>query len=408
MSWVEDENLRRRAAVIDARIESSRSGTNGHRPVPNTGPASEDGREAPPLFRRWTMQELLSADRTFRWDVRGMFAHPTYGQTGGGKKTLKTHITTMIDVGIASGIPILGHFGIDRPGPVVVYMGEGGRLPFTRLLERIARSMGADLADLPIFPTFDRAPIGSVTFNDSLRRDLEEVEPVLVHLDPLYNYHPAGVKASNLFEEGPMLAELSGICMQAETTLNIVNHFNKTGTGTGLDRITQSGAQEWSDSWILLSHRRDPNIDEGKFWLTMEIGSRQWGGSTWELDLDLGRFDVDRGEFDGSISWDLHRGTSKSAGEDDPVRTKIVDLVHRERWSLTRNEIVARVGGNAINTRKVFDAAVLADEIGCTEGYRKGQKGRTYTTNVYGPPSEKSRSEGMSESPAEIDLEESF
>ena len=314
---------------------SPRGGTNGHRPVPNTGPASEETpREAPPLFRRWTMRELLSADRTFSWVVRGMFAHPTHAQTGGQSKTLKTHVTTMIDVGITSGIPILGHFGVDRPGPVVVYMGEGGRIPYTRLLERVAASMGANLEDLPIFPTFDTAPIGSVTFNDSLRRDLEEVAPVLVHLDPLYNYHPAAVKASNLFEEGPMLAEPSrGSAWRPETTLNIVNHFNKTGTGTGLDRITQSGAQEWSDSWILLSHRQRPDIDRGLFWLAMEIGSRQWGGSTWDLDLDLGRFDVDLSEFDGSISWDLHRGTSKTPGEDDSVKAKIIDLVYRERWS---------------------------------------------------------------------------
>ena len=28
----------------------------------------------------------------------------------------------------------------------------------------------------------------------------------------------------------------------------------------------------------------------GRFWLRLDVGSRQWGGTSWDLDLDIGRF----------------------------------------------------------------------------------------------------------------------
>src|SRR5207249_2357166 len=78
------------------------------------------------------------------------------------------------------------------------------------------------------------------------------------------------------------------------------------GIGGGLRRITQSGGAEWSDSWILLAHQAEPSpedISAGSFRLVMDTGSRQWGGRRWNVDLELGVFNTDTGEFDGEIKW---------------------------------------------------------------------------------------------------------
>jgi hypothetical protein len=333
--------------------------------------------EPPSLFRRYSMSELLAADRTFRWTVRGMLVHPTYGMMGGAKKTLKTYVGTMIDIGIATGIPILGRFKVERPGPVVAYIGEGGRVPYTRRLERIAAAMGVTRAEAPLYPSFDTAGIGTVTFNDSLRRDLVELEPVLVHIDPLYAYHPASVNASNLFEEGAMLADLSSMCLANDASCIVTTHFNKTGSGTGLDRITQAGGQEWSDTWFLLAHRKDPDVDRGLFWLTLEIGSRQWGGSTWNLDLDVGRF----GEYDGSITWDLHRAGAGPAS----VRDRVVSLVLANPEMFTREEIGKKIGGRATVCREAIDEATKRGQIRPSISDRVRTNGRSMRVTVYGP-----------------------
>jgi hypothetical protein len=303
---------------------------------------------------------------------------------GGPRKALKSYVGDFIDLGIATGLPIFGRFRVDEPGPVCAYIGEGGRVPYTRRLERVAAAMGVgSLADVPLHLTFDVAPIGSARFDESLRRDLGEIEPLLVHVDPLYAYHPALVNASNLFEEGAMLAALSGHCVSSGASCLVTSHFNKTGTGTGLDRITQAGGQEWSDSWLLLSHRGEPDVANGAFRLTLEVGSRQWGGSTWELDVHLGRFDEDLGEYDGAITWDLRRAGSVTSRQ----QGRLAEIVSAQPWALTREALAKALGGNLTAARLAIDEALRRGEIAKIEAQSTRKNGRPYRVTVYGPPS---------------------
>jgi hypothetical protein len=48
---------------------------------------------------------------------------------------------------------VLGHFEVPAPVPVLMMCGEGGRIPYTRRLLRIADAYGVNLADLPLFST---------------------------------------------------------------------------------------------------------------------------------------------------------------------------------------------------------------------------------------------------------------
>ncbi len=57
----------------------------------------------------------------------------------------------------------------------------------------------------------------------------------------MYAYQGGAVNASNLYERGELLASLSTPIVQAGASLLVVDHFNKTGAGRGLDRITQAG-----------------------------------------------------------------------------------------------------------------------------------------------------------------------
>jgi hypothetical protein len=220
--------------------------------------------------------------------------------------------------------------------------------------------MGVNPAELDLHPVFDVAPISSVKFQESLRRDLDEIQPGLLTLDPLYTYHGMATRASDLHQEGALLNQLSVPCMDAGASLLVVNHMNQTGSGMSLKRITMAGSGEWADSWMLLAHREDPDVDAGLFRLTLDIGSRQWGGTTWDLDLDIGRFDEDTGSHDGEITWDICRAspmsskaeavTSKARQTQMAIREVLADCP----WSLTKTELRVRVGGS----HAVFDSAL--------------------------------------------------
>lgn len=322
------------------------------------------------LLRLWTMAELLAEPDAFSWLVRGLLAALTYGQLAGPMKALKSYLLAFIQAGVASGVPIFGQFEPVGSRDVLAYVGEGGRSPWTRRFKRVCAAMGINPADLDhLHAVFDVAPIPSLVFQESLRRHIDELELCpLVTVDPLYSYHGTATKASDLHQEGALLNLLSGPCIEAEASLLVVNHYNQTGSGSSLKRITMAGSGEWADSWLLLDHREPPDVENGLFRLNLEVGSRQWGGMTWNLDLDIGRFDVDTGSHDGQITWDLRRasfGTSKpdkTAGAEKASK-RILDTIADHSFEMTKTEIRTAVGGNRDAFDKAFDALAEDEAI---------------------------------------------
>lgn len=336
----------------------------------------------PDRFKRWTVAELFSADLTLRWHVRGMMCNPTYGVDTGELKTLKSYLGQARAIGIAAGVPVLGHFPAERDR-VLMYVAEGGRIPFTRRLIRMCEAHGIDRDELDDFleVIFDAGPLDSAGFRDSLRGHLRDYVPALVHLDPLYPFQPMTVSSSQLNQVGLMLNEVQAICAESDANLWITAHMNQTGNGFDLKRITGAGVGEWGDSWCLLRHRETPDVAAGKFHLGLDIGSRQWGGASYDLDFNIGRFDVDNGTHDGPITFKVRPSNTPDEVSDRDLdkrlmaRRGVLTTMRKARTALTRTEIEDRTTGAG----KVYiraEIAALIDEGGLVEhGIRKPDKG---------------------------------
>jgi len=318
------------------------------------------GLAEPKLFTRHSAAELALPVGPLEFLVTGLLARPTYGQIAGELKTLKSHVATSLALGVASGTRVLGYFDVPEPAPVLSYVGEGGAKPYRRRIQAMAAAMGLDLGTLPLEVSFDVAPIQSAEFRGSLERDLRDLRPGLVLIDPYYAYHGSQSSAANLYEEGELLSGLSSTCLGAEASLMMVNHFNQTGRGGGLKRITMAGSGEWVDSWILLSHRTQPRVPTGEFFLKLEIGSRQWGGAEFALDLEVGSFDPVTGSHDGPMRWSVQPMTTAAA--DEGWQT-VLDILADQPWRQTKTGLAAKFGGNQQGARRLIEAMEAAGVI---------------------------------------------
>ena len=125
----------------------------------------------------------------------------------------------------------------------------------------------------------------------------------------------------------------------------------------------------------------------GAFRLLLEVGSRQWGGNEWALDLNVGRFDQETGEHDGSISWSITRHEEGGDGDDEKPIDRTADLIRSflrdEPWQHTKSQVVSFVGGNRKTTFEVFGGLVTSGEIIGEKRQIENTSGQRRSAHVY-------------------------
>src|SRR4029453_4042001 len=185
-----------------------------------------------------------------RWLIQGLWPADAYGVLAAQEKAGKTWAALDLAVSVATGQPWLDHFACPSPGPVLVFLGEGGERATVRRIEAIATAKGVDpdqLADQLrlCFRVPRLAAPGAGSELAPIQAELEAPPAALVVLDPLY-LAAAGASGANLYDMGAVLQAIQGVCQSAGCALLVVTHWNKTGDGRGADRISGAGPAAWA------------------------------------------------------------------------------------------------------------------------------------------------------------------
>lgn len=335
-----------------------------------TNTHSQVAGDEPERFRVMGADEWRQPAPPMRWDVAGVWPEGSHGPIAGAKKSMKTYTTMDLALSLAAGVPFLGHFPVPSAKPVLYLLGEGGRTPGRRRFERIAEAKGVNAAELVgdgmLSYIYDAAPVDSDTFLDPVRRHMYDYQPGLVVLDSLYAFHPPLDNVGNLYERGAMLARLGQEFEGVSLVLN--DHFNKSSpAGLDLDSIAQSGMAAWANSWALLAHREDPRVDDGEFRLSVQFGGREWGGSQYNVDWCVGRFDPETGMHDGSLTvsvlpatWDRGRATGSSVD----YEARIEDYLREHPYESNRTEVLAGAKGKEAPLRDALDRLIASSQVG--------------------------------------------
>lgn len=204
--------------------------------------------------------------------ARPVWPSDAYGIVAATMKAGKTWLISDLAVAVASGGSWLGRFPIERSGPVLLFLGEGGPRKMLRRLAAVAEHQGKVLRDQPIRLCFRVPHLTRSEHLEQMRAEIEATRPTLVVLDPLY-LAARGANGSQLYEMGALLEAVQLMCQAAGAALVVVHHHNRR-EGSGVSRISGAGPAEW-----------------GRVLLTAEVKASRTepvtGESSVTLDLDF-------------------------------------------------------------------------------------------------------------------------
>lgn len=199
-----------------------------------------------PALEFVTFAELaaqVDAEGPRKWLLRGVWPAGDYGVHAAEAKAQKTWNTVDLAVAVASGTPWLGSIPVDVQGPVLMFVGEGGRANLVRRVRAVAESRGLDADTLPIVVCARAPHLSNVQHMREFAAKVERLRPVLVTLDPLY-LAAKGADRGDLFSMGAMLETVQRVCQRFAASLWVVHHYNRTA-GSGASRISGAGPAEW-------------------------------------------------------------------------------------------------------------------------------------------------------------------
>jgi hypothetical protein len=273
------------------------------------------------------------------------------------EKAGKTWAALDLAVSVATGRPWLDHFACPTPGPVLVFLGEGGERATVRRIEAIATSKGVDPGQLAdrlrlCFRVPRLAAPGAGGELAAIQAELETHPAALVVLDPLY-LAAAGASGANLYDMGAILQAIQGVCQHAGCALLVVTHWNKTGDGRGADRISGAGPAAWARVICSVSIQHRSCEDDGTS--IVLLGAELIGGEIADT-----RFRIRRrvqAEDPADLGSPLTYSVEVLADDDDQDLDPAAAALSKSRqWALT----ALRDGGDLQTVKQLGDRLAQA------------------------------------------------
>jgi hypothetical protein len=287
-----------------------------------------------------------------RWLIQGLWPADAYGVLAAQEKAGKTWAALDLAVSVATGRPWLDHFACPNPGPVLVFLGEGGERATVRRIQAIATTKAVDpdqLADQLrlCFRVPRLAAPGAGGELAAIQAELETHPAVLVVLDPLY-LAAAGASGSNLYDMGAVLQAIQGVCQHAGCALLVVTHWNKTGDGRGADRISGAGPAAWARVICSVSVDHRGSDPEGAS--TVVLGVEVIGGEIADTRFRLRRHirADDPADLGSALSYSVE---VLAADDDQDLDPAAAGLSPSRQWVLA----ALRTGGDLQTVKQLGD-----------------------------------------------------
>lgn len=320
-----------------------------------------------PLLTIRDLSARVAASGPQRFLLRGIFPAGDYGVHSAEAKSQKTWTAGDAAISVASGTPFLGHFAVDTPGHVLLFIGEGGEAAILRRLRAIAAAREIRVEDLPI-TVCARAPhFGDNAHMRQVADALAEVPTALVVIDPYY-LAARGINAQSVTEAGALLERVQHVCQDARTSLLVVHHHNRSREAKGAMRMSGAGPAEWGRVLILgeaLSRHTDQATQATDVITRLDFVGGQIADQSWRIRRRIWADDPD------DLNSPLHYDVTVEGAEDTethhpasdeplpPAAAKVLDALRAAEGPCQQHElvdIVVRLFGHGLRRETVSKA----------------------------------------------------
>jgi hypothetical protein len=397
---VATEDLKAREAGIERDIQRRLGvSTNGSAPDDSTPwePPEERGKLVVPIFAPplvfHTLAELIDivANRPApKFLASPIWPGDAYGILGAEMKAGKTWLVSDLIVTTASGGAWLGKFPIERQGPVVAFLGEGGDRKMVRRLAAVADFYGlADHRSLPIVLCMRAPHLSDVQHLQVVANKLDEVRPVLVVVDPLY-LAARGAQGSQLYEMGAVLEGIQTLCQEVDSALLASHHHNRQ-KGQGMGRLSGAGPAEWGRV-IVSAEVKTSHTDEVTKETAVVLELVFVGDEIPETTLTIRRHvrAVDPNDLASPLVYSIEvlENAARSRDEDEmpPSHRRVLAVLTTaaggwlDRYTIGDRLAVDDTGRPCLRPRTILDATAALVEKGLIES--RGSAGTAFQWRV--------------------------
>lgn len=201
------------------------------------------------------VSKIPPATATARWLVRDLWTGHGVGIIGGHPKVGKSWLGLDLAVSVASGTPCFGHYAVEDPGPVLVFLAEDAPGAVRARIEGLCKHRGLALDALPV--TVVDAPVLRLdTPGDQrrLRTKIAQMRPRLLVLDPLVRLHGGNENSAQT------IAALLGFLRELQRTYGVAivlaHHLSKRASSHPGQALRGSGdLHAWGDSNLYLDRQ---------------------------------------------------------------------------------------------------------------------------------------------------------
>lgn len=197
---------------------------------------------------------------TARWLIRDLWTGQGVGIVGGHPKVGKSWLGLDLAVSVASGTPCFGHYVVEDPGPVLVFLAEDAPGAVRARIDGICSHRGLALDSLPV--TLVNTPslrLDSPTDQRRLRAKVAQMRLRLMVLDPLVRLH--GGNENSAQTVSTLLGFLRELNRTYGVAIVLAHHLNKRASSHPGQALRGSGdLHAWGDTNLYLD-RKDGFIE---------------------------------------------------------------------------------------------------------------------------------------------------